>query len=354
MNSIPKYYAGKTQEGAIALASNESNFGVSEKVKNTLCSIVSNIHKYPDSQQYELRSALAKHFGVHSDQLILGNGSDEVLSLIAQRLLNTGESTISAKETFSVYNIITAIRNAHYISIPLKDGYFDLNTIATHVDATQIKIIFLCNPNNPTGTCIKPNILKSFILNIPKSTYIVLDEAYLDFSDAEYQISISEKLLWHPNLIILRTFSKSFGLSGIRLGIGIAQLELAKTIDAIRMPFNINSFAQQAGIAALLDKKFYENTINLVKKERIIMMSAYQKLGLCPYMSQANFISFKVGEDEDSADIAFNFFAQHKIMIRSLKSFGLNKMVRITIGIPAENRKVLEILKLWLQEHKLI
>lgn len=360
---IAKYHAGKYKDGAIKLSSNECHFGLPSKVRETIQVHIDDIPTYPDMQQVQLKNALATYLNVDTEQLVIGHGSDEILCFIAMRLLERNDITFSARETFSVYKIASQIMHANHHTIPLSNGCFDLKTMQERIRALSAKIVFICNPNNPTGTYISHRRMFEFITQIPHDVFVVLDEAYFDFvSGTAEHIPLQEKLSWHPNLIVLRTFSKLFSLAGMRVGYCVASKTLAQVIDSVRMPFNINILAQKAAIAALESQSFYIQIRDNIISERNRMREKIISLGYTPYPSETNFICFPVdgsntphistlGDLGDGqvapADVCFDFFVKHNVMIRSLNSFNMNNAVRITIGTPEENNKVLDILEMW-------
>lgn len=352
---ITTYQAGAYKEGAIKLSANESRFGISPHVLESIKNNASMVFQYPDSRQSVLREKIASHLDIKKESLILGNGSDEVISFICQSLLEQGDSTLSAKETFSVYKIASEIAKVSHTTIPLKGGFFDLEHIQYQCNKNPPKILFLCNPNNPTGTYHPPHSIKALLETIPHSVFVVLDEAYIDFVDEtipDYKsVSLEEKLSWHPNIIILRTFSKLFGLGGLRLGIGISNTHLAETIERIRMPFNINHIVQSAARTTLEDMPFYNTVRSIIMRERTRLQTSIAKTALQQniqyYPSQANFICYTLGDDNNKEPIShrlYEFFESHNIMIRALTSFGMPNAVRITIGTPEENDMVMNIL----------
>ena len=361
---IPQYHAGAYKEGSTKLSSNENNYGVSSVVYAAIQESIKNIHMYPPSKHTELQEAIGEQLAISPEHLVLGNGSDEIISFLTRMTLSSGDVTMSARETFSVYNIATCMERAKMHTVPLDNGYFDLEAIAQASNTYSPKIVFICNPNNPTGTYHDNNVLKACISNIPESSYVLLDEAYIDFVDTntmQQPASIGEKLTWHPKLIIMRTFSKAYALGGIRLGMGISHPHIIQELSTYRMPFNINRFAYNAGLAAIKDNSSYIKNRDNIIQSRNELLQQYTEYGYEHYPSQANFIACnmhtpnKPHKDAVSApyaDLAYSFFAEHNIMIRSLTSFGLPKMVRITVGTPQDNKKVCALLNLWHSLHR--
>ncbi len=328
----------------IKLASNENALGPSPKaleaIKKTLCSV----HIYPDSYYRSLRQKLADSFNVESQQIILGNGSDEVMSFIGQALLLPEEEVIVPHPAFSIYEKIAIMSQARLKKIPLKDMAIDLQAIVNAI-SPKTKLIFLTNPHNPTGSFLGRDQLIKFLRQIPSATLVVLDEAYVDFVSETNQFDSVDLIKSFPNLIILRTFSKAYGLAGLRIGYGVFSLELAEIVEKVRLPFNVNLLAQVAAEAALDDKEFLEKTRQMILKGRHFLTEGLQALGIRVYPSEANFVMIHVGPQ---AHLIYKELLKRGIIVRPLDNYDLPEFLRITIGTLEQNKEFLmNFIALW-------
>ena len=279
----------------VKLASNENPLGPSPKALDAIRQALSHIHLYPDSHYRKLRQRLAEILGVSPEQIIVGNGSDEIMALIGQALLLPGEEVIAPHPAFSIYEKVAILAQAEFKKIPLKDMAIDLEGILKAVSA-KTKLIFLTNPHNPTGSFFDVFALNAFLNTLPSSVLVVLDEAYIDFVSKERQFNSVEQLSKFPNLIILRTFSKTYGLAGLRIGYGVFAKELVGFIEKVRMPFNVNLLAQAAAAAALEDREFLKKTQATIWAGRKFLTKELTALGVKVYPSEANFILIEVGK----------------------------------------------------------
>jgi histidinol-phosphate aminotransferase len=322
----------------IKLAGNENTLGFSPKVREALATLDS---YYPDGAGVDLRERLAEYIGVKTEQIILGNGSFELLFLTGLAFLEAGEEAILAEPSFGWYKNVTLIMGGKIVSIPLDEQYkVDLDGILAAI-TNHTKIIWLCNPNNPTGTIFTQKQLEQFLDAVPEHIVVVLDEAYYDYVVEEgYPDSVS-LLHKYENIIILRTFSKLDGLAGFRLGYGIANETLLNTLNKVRMPLNVNAAAQAAGVAALQDSAFRQRTLQNIKEGRKQYYQALEQWG-CPYtISNTNFIWFDV--QQDSQPIVDELL-RHGVLIRAGQEFGYPTKLRVTIGTKKENSYVIQLL----------
>ncbi len=347
---IHPYIAGKSIEEVAAkhrlkpekilkLASNENVLGPSPKAIQAVQKALHKLHLYPDGSGSALKEKIARELKVKPAQIILGNGSNEILEFVCRAFLNQGDEVVIPEQTFSMYEAFATIGGAKICKVPLKEAALDLAGILKQVRA-KTKIIFLCNPNNPTGTLVSHKELKNFIRKIPASVVIVLDEAYGDFRSGK-GMKQSEEFLRRPNVVLLRTFSKIFGLASLRVGYGVAHLELADILNRVRQPFNVNGLAQAAALAGFTDTAHQNKSKKMVAEGRSYLIRELRKIGLSPLPSEANFVCVRVGEAKEIAEE----MEKEGVVIRPLSSFGLKEFIRITVGTLQQNQRVIETLK---------
>jgi histidinol-phosphate aminotransferase len=328
------------------LASNENAFGASAKAKQAIRKNLDEIFRYPDGSCYYLKRALASKLKLTPGNLIFGNGSDEIIDIIIKTFLNPGEEILTSKTTFVEYEIIAKANGFKARCLPLKDFRYDLDTLSKNINK-KTKIIFIANPNNPTGTYNNKKELSFFLKKVPKNKLIVIDEAYLEFVDAKDYPQTMGFLGRYENLIILRTFSKAYGLAGLRIGFAIANEKFISAMEKIRQPFNVNILAQKAAEAALNDNVFLKKTSGIIKREKSRMYEEFNKIGIEYVPSQANFIMFRTFLD---GMLLCQRLLKKGIIIRDLKQYKLDKYVRVTIGKPCENTLFIQKLKSILTE----
>ncbi|MCF6093374.1 histidinol-phosphate transaminase [Microaerobacter geothermalis] len=348
--NLPVYQPGKPIEDVkreyglsevIKLASNENPFGCSPLAKEAIGLAAQHLEIYPDGASVELTKALAKKLGVQTSQIIFGNGSDEVIVLITRAYLQPGTNTVMATPTFPIYKTNSIIEGAEVREVPLKDGAHDLNGMLEQIDENT-RVVWICNPNNPSGTIVGKEELRTFLHAISKNTVVVFDEAYYEYVESS---NYPESIDWineYPNLIILRTFSKIYGLAALRIGYGVANAALIDHLNRVREPFNTTSLSQKAALAALQDTHFVEecrhkNTIG--KKQ---LYEGFQRLGLSYLPSEANFILVDVGRP---AGYVFQSLLKKGIIVRSGESLGFPTSLRITVGSEDQNLKLLDNLE---------
>jgi histidinol-phosphate aminotransferase len=333
LKDMVPYSPGKLKPGAIKLASNENPLGISPKASDAVKQSIASISLYPDGACVKLKKALSKQHNLASANFCVGNGSDEVLVLIAGAYIEPGDNAVTSQTTFSEYTFATKLFGGTMKYAPMVDGCFQLDAIASLIDA-KTKLVFLCNPNNPTGTSFSNDELMAFMKKVPKDTLVVLDEAYREYVDRnDFPESIS-LLNEYDNVIILRTFSKIYGLAGLRVGYGIARPEVITDMEKTRAPFNVNSLAQAAACAALDDTDFVNKSRAVNREGKTYLYASFDKLGLKYYKTDANFILVYINQD---CVAAFEKMMSLGITIRPLRSFGLNDAIRVTIGTPEQN-----------------
>lgn len=326
------YHAGERRKGAIKLSSNENPRGCSPAALNAVAGALSEAHIYPDGSARDLKQALAEAIGMKPEEIILGNGSDEVLTFVAASYINPGEKALVGAHTFSQYAFATNLLDGIVEPVPMPDLRMDLQQFLVRIDKT-VRVVFLCSPNNPTGLSISRPDLESFLRTVPRETLIVMDHAYIEYQDDPQACNAQQYVRDNPNLIVLRTFSKIYGLAALRIGYGIAVPERIAEMERVRSPFNVSTIGQHAATAALGDTDFVRETLEQNRTGKQRMLALFEETGLPHIPSQANFVTVKVPGD---AKTFAERVAQQGITVRPLNSFGLPGHVRITIGTPEQ------------------
>jgi len=348
VRAISPYQAGKpiTQlaremgipvERIVKLASNENPLGMSPKAKAAMEAAIATLERYPDD--FELKSAVASHNGLGMDRVVLGNGSNDVLDLIARVFLALGRSAIYSQHAFAVYPLASLSAGAELIAVPAKDFGHDLDAMRRAI-RPDTRLIWIANPNNPTGTFIPYPELKSFMQAVPADVVVVLDEAYNDYIPPSERVDTTAWLAEFPNLVITRTFSKIYGLAGLRIGYGLASSDIADLMNRVRQPFNCNNLALAAATAALDDRDFVARSYALNRAGMEQILVGLKRLGLSHIPSRGNFLTFKLG---DAAGVNRNLLKQG-VIVRPLGGYGMADWLRVTIGTEAENQRFLEAL----------
>ncbi|WP_416149722.1 histidinol-phosphate transaminase [Salipaludibacillus sp. HK11] len=328
----------------IKLASNENPYGSSPKVEKAIIEEFQNIAVYPDGYAKELRVKTAEHLGVKEEQLIFGNGSDEVILILCRSFLTAEHNIVTAHPTFSQYAHNAVIEGTEIREVPLNDGVHNLDAMLDEIDENT-KMVFVCNPNNPSGTYVNDEAFMSFIRKVPKDVLVISDEAYYEYVTAEDYPNTLSLLDEYPNLVILRTFSKAYGLASLRVGYGIASEQLIREIDPGRGPFNTNTIAQKAALTALGDQEFVQSCYEKNKQEMKKYEIFCEENGFKYYPSQANFILMDL--QKPGSDI-FNYLLAKGFITRNGEALGFPTSVRITIGTPEQNDKIIAELTKWL------
>lgn len=327
----------------IKLASNENCFGPSPRALEAIRKSLKNINRYPDSSNFYLRKKMAKFLGVGEDNLIFGNGSDEVIGMAVRTFVASRDEVIIAKPTFLIYEIVSQLQNAKIKFAPLTRSFkHDLRAMKKMVGA-KTKIIFIANPDNPTGSYVTKKELGDFLSCLPDGVIVFLDEAYFEFANYSFKDYPSGlDYLERPGLIVARSFSKAYGLAGIRIGYGISNPEVISFMEKTREPFNVNLLAQAAALGALDDKAFLKKTLAHTEKEKEFLYSAFRKAGLEYVKSATNFIIVDVRKD---CKKVFGELLKEGVIIRDMKAWGFDTFIRVTIGTREENRKFLDALR---------
>jgi len=325
------------------LCSNENNFGPSPLAKKAIVEAMDDLYLYPDPTGIDLRIALAERLGIKSENILLGNGSDGILYTLFNAFFDEGQSILTSKNTFVSLHAMAQMNRIPMMTVPMKEGYqFDLDLIFASIH-NHTKVIYLCNPNNPTGTVIPEEELVAFIKKVPDRILIVIDEAYCEFAESMDQ-NYANTLRWKfDNVVTLRTFSKAYGLAGVRLGYAIGAQAMIEALYKVKLTFNPNNLAQAAGLAALQDKAHLNLTIENNKEWMGKFIAAFKSKNLNYIPSYTNFIMLDLGSEKDAK--SFNdYMAQNHVLVRQLTSFGLPHCVRISIGTPKDNALFLEVL----------
>ncbi|ADN02284.1 histidinol-phosphate transaminase [Spirochaeta thermophila] len=344
VQSLPTYTAGASRPGAIKLSSNENPLGPSPLALKALKEASETIHLYPDKACTSLKEKLAEVHGLTPKWFVIGNGSDEVMLFIAGAFVERGISVVTSEHTFSEYTFATRVFEGEVRYAPMREGRFALSELAAGIDSST-RVVFICNPNNPTGTYVSHEELVSFLETVPEEVLVVVDEAYREYVEARDFPRTLELVKRHPNLMVLRTFSKIYGLAGLRVGYGIARPEVIRYVERLKPPFNVNLLGQVAARAALDDTAFVERSRALTREGKAFLYRELSRLGLFAYPSEANFVCFRLG---GSSQEAFEALMERGVIIRPLDSFGLPGWMRVTVGTPDQNEAFIEALSSYL------
>jgi histidinol-phosphate aminotransferase len=346
IESLTPYVPGKPIEElqrelgltrVIKLASNENPLGPSPKAIAVLAEAAKILHRYPDGGAFRLRTALADRWKVSLDQVILGNGSDEIIGMLARAFLSPGDEAVMADNTFVIYRMEVTAAHGVPVIVPLKDGRHDLAAMADAI-TPRTRLLFVCNPNNPTGTMVTAADVDAFMARVPAHVIVAFDEAYCEYvRDPRFPDSLGY-VRQGRHVIVLRTFSKIYGLAGLRIGYGVTTVEIAGYLNRVRPPFNANSLAQRAALAALGDEEHVAKSRAMNQTEMASVRACLTALGLQPLPSEANFLYFDAGRD---GRLVFEALLREGVIVRHIQG----NYLRVTIGLPEENRQFLQALK---------
>lgn len=325
----------------VKLASNENALGPSPKALSAIAEAAAQVHLYPEGACHGLRNALSGFLGVPPDWLVFGNGSDELIHFLGLTYLQEGHEVLIAEPTFVRYEAAAALNRATCVRVPLADWAYDVNAICKAV-SPQTRLIFLANPNNPTGTYMSEDGFAKLVQVLPPDCILCVDEAYYEYVDAADYPDSLEYVRAGYNVAVLRTFSKIYGLAGLRIGYGVARPEIVSALEQVREPFNVNSLAQAAAGAALQDNEHRERSREMVIAGRVWLTEQLAALGLRPYPSQANFVWVETLRD---ARLLFEELLRKGVIVRTGDIFGAPTCLRITIGTMHENRRLVQALK---------
>jgi histidinol-phosphate aminotransferase len=352
---LPVYQPGKPIEEVkrelglsevIKLASNENPFGCSPKAKEAIAAEAETISLYPDGGAVELTAALAEHLGVRPNQIIFGAGSDDVILMIARAYLVQGDETVMATHTFPQYKHNCEIEGAVSIEVPLKNGKHDLPAMLAKIN-DKTKIVWVCNPNNPTGTVVTREELNDFLKQVPQHVLVVLDEAYIEYTESADLPDGIEVIAEYKNVITLRTFSKIYGLASLRIGYGVGHPEVIHSINQVREPFNTNRFAQAAAKAAVKDQQFIAYCREQNAAGIAYLTGEFNRLGLSYYPAYGNFIMVDV---KRPAKEVFESLMRKGLIVRGGHALDFPTKIRVTVGSTEQNAKFIAALTQVLDE----
>lgn len=344
--AIRPYSPGKPKEAlareygisdAVKLASNENPLGPSPRAMAAVSAAAAGLHRYPDGAAHDLTRRLADHLGVPPERIVLGNGSDEIIVMLERAFLRPGDEVILARPSFLMYEISAHAAGATPVYVPLRDRDTDLDGMAGAV-TPRTRMIFLCNPNNPTGTMIPAADFAQFLKRIPPEVLVVVDEAYIEFARDPNGLRSTGFSGGDHSVATLRTFSKAYGLAGLRVGYGVMPEPVAEVLQRIRPPFNVNLPAQAGAIAALDDAAFLERTVRTVHEGMDFLRAELENAGFQTFPSEANFFLVSVA---GGADALFEALLREGVIVRSMTAYGYPDQIRISVGTPEENRRFL-------------
>lgn len=324
----------------VKLASNENPLGASPKAYEAMQQALEEIARYPDGNSFALRDAICEKFGLKPAQLVFGNGSNDILELAARAFLTPGSAAVYSQHAFAVYALATQAVGAKGVTVPARDYGHDLDAMRAAI-TPQTRMVFIANPNNPTGTMLEKEAVLDFLRSVPPSTLVVLDEAYDEYMPA---VAKSESFNWlneFDNLIISRTFSKAYGLAGLRIGYGAASPDVADMMNRVRQPFNVNSVAQAAAVASLADDNFVEQSYALNQAGMLQLTEAFERLGLAYIPSFGNFVSVRV----DNAAGVYRKLLENGVIVRPVANYEMPDYLRVSVGLFSENARFLEVLE---------
>jgi len=327
-------------DSVIKLASNENPYPPSPKVLAAMAKAGREINRYPDGGCFVLRRALAKKLNIDDDHLIFGNGSDEIIVLAVKAFAAKGDDIIIAKPSFLIYEIASILSGARLHQVPLKEFRYDLEAMKAKINA-RTRIIFIGNPDNPAGTYVTQRQVENFLRGVPKSTLVFFDEAYFEYVQAKDYPDTLNLMKKYPNVMTIRTFSKMYGLAGLRVGYGIANREIIDILNRLREPFNVNSMAQAAAVAVLGDEAYYRRIAKEVNEQRQYLYRSFENRGISYEISFTNFILVHVGGD--SSQVARDLL-KRGVIIRDMAVWGLKGYIRVSIGNASENKRFIKSL----------
>jgi len=348
--SIKPYVPGKPIEelereygisGSIKLASNENPLGPSPKAVKAIERALSRLNRYPDGSGHDLVMKLSEHLGVSPGNIVLGNGSDEIIGMLTNAFLVPGDEVIIPRPSFLMYEIMAKSAGARPVFVPLKSLSIDLESIGEKI-SNKTRLIFLCNPNNPTGAVISGKDFARFIQKVPQNVIVVADEAYIDFVRDENCLKSIDYINSEHPIVTLRTFSKIYGLAGLRIGYGIMSEDISGILNRIRPPFNASIPAQAGAVAALDDEVFFKKTVRLVHDGLDFMYESLKDKGIRYFPTQANFFLIDTAKN---ADDVFESMLKLGVIVRSMTSYGYPEYIRVSVGLHKENIRFIKALE---------
>ncbi len=337
---------GLAESAIIKLASNENPLGVSPAARAAIAERLPELGRYPDGNGFELKRALAARYGVPPEGIVLGNGSNDVLEMVASAFLGPGRAAVYAEHAFAVYPLATQARGARSIVVPARNYGHDLAAMRAAIDA-DTGVVFLANPNNPTGTLLPGDALEGFLREVPPAVMVVLDEAYNEYLPAAGRYDSVPWLARHRNLVVTRTFSKAYGLAGLRVGFALCDAAVADLLNRVRQPFNVNELALAAATAALGDAAFVRRSHELNLAGMRQLTDGFGRLGLAWIPSSGNFVSVAIPRGSvggPRAGAVFESLLRQGVIVRPVGGYGLPDHLRVTVGLPEENERFLAAL----------
>ncbi len=325
----------------IKLASNENAWGFSPKVSPAVDRVMKDMNRYPESSAHVLNNKLAEKFHVSQDNIVLGNGSDDIISLLCHGFLNEGDEALMPLPSFLMYEISVKTAKGIPVMVPLNDFSTNLQGLAKKI-SSKTKLIFITNPFNPTGSTISSDEFNDFAQTIPDDVIIIVDEAYIEFVRDDKVYNSLKNPLQDSRIVSLRTFSKAYGLAGFRVGYGIMDDQIAQILNRIRQPFNVNSLAQVAAVAALEDEAFLYQSIKSTHESLGFLYKELEKLGIECLPTQSNFFMLDLKTD---ANKIFEKMLNYGVIVRSMKSYGFDTFLRVNAGTKTENMAFLHAIK---------
>ena len=351
INDLSPYEPGKPIEdlerelgikNAVKLASNENPVGPSPRVLQSIENILKNTHRYPDGNATKLKEVIGRKFSVKPNQVTIGNGSNDIIEFIARSFLGTDDSAIYSEHAFAVYPLVVKAVGAEGIEVPAKNFSHDLDAMLDSIKSNT-KIIFIANPNNPTGSFIGRAEILKFLDKVPKDIIVLLDQAYFDYSSFEDSDVDFDILNNYPNLVMSRSFSKAYGLAGFRIGYSVSSEDIANYLNRVRQPFNANSLALFAAEQAIEDEEFMNKCLQLNLEQKKVLYKGLGSFGFHCLPSKGNFISFDCKEDSTGL---FNRLLSQGVIVRTLGVYKMPNFLRVSVGLPKENLIFLEKLHL--------
>jgi histidinol-phosphate aminotransferase len=332
---------GMDERFIIKLASNENPLGTSPLALEAMSKALDEVALYPDGSGFELKAALSQRYGVTSNQIVLGNGSNDVLELAARVFLKPGASAVYSQHAFAVYPLVTQAVGASGISVPAINYGHDLDAMLDAV-TPETRIVFIANPNNPTGTLLTPSAVLRFLERVSQDVLVVLDEAYNEYLPGTVRADSIGWLKRFPNLLITRTFSKAYGMAGVRVGFGLAHEEVSGLMNRVRQPFNVNSIGLAGAVAALEDVEFVKRSYALNQAGMLQITTGLRQLGIEYIPSYGNFLSFRVPGDVKAVNQSL---LKQGVIVRPIGIYEMPQHLRVTVGLESENRKFLRSLE---------
>jgi histidinol-phosphate aminotransferase len=326
--------------GIVKLASNENALGPSPKAVAAMQAAAADMHRYPDGGAFYLRQALGRKLGVGADEIAVGSGSNELIEFLAHVFLERGQSLVMADGAFVVYKLDADVFQARTIAVPMRQFTHDLDAMLAAI-TPQTRLVFIANPNNPTGTMVDGAAIERFMARVPEHVVVVLDEAYVELLPEDRQPDVLKHVRAGRRVVVLRTFSKTYGLAGLRVGYAVAPAECIALLNRVRQPFNVNAMALAGALAALADDAYVLRTRRMVQEGLAYFEQACRALGLEFVPSVANFMLIKVGEGRK----VFAALQREQVIVRPVDAYGLGEYVRVTIGTAAENERCVAALR---------